>query len=83
MKEENAHGRPSSIGDGGASWRLKALRRAEAQAAEEGADLENLVAERFGSLTALTEGLSGQRTAHREHSTCLIEVVQTETLISL
>lgn len=56
-----------TFGDGGASWRLKALRRAEAQAAEEGKDLENLVSERFGSLSALTEGLSKRRTAHREH----------------
>ena len=57
--------RPSSIGDGGASWRLKALRRAEAQAADEGKDLESIVSERFGSVTALTGSL-GQRTAHRE-----------------
>lgn len=57
--------RPTTTGDGGASWRLKALKRAEAQAAEEGKDLESIVSERFGSVTALT-GSVGQRTAHRE-----------------
>ena len=57
---------PASFGDGGASWRLKALRRAEAQAAEQGTDLESLVSERFGSLSSLTDSLSNRRTAHRK-----------------
>ncbi len=30
------------IGDGGASWRMKALRRAQAQAAEEGSNLSEV-----------------------------------------
>lgn len=54
----------SVIGDGGASWRLKALRRAQAQAAEEGKSLDSLVSERFGSLDALT--YAEERSAHCE-----------------
>ena len=30
------------VGDGGASWRMKALRRAQAQAAEEGSNLSEV-----------------------------------------
>ena len=35
------------VGDGGASWRLKALRRAQERAAEEGLPLDAVVAERW------------------------------------
>ncbi|KAB1207024.1 CWF19-like protein 2 [Morella rubra] len=40
----------SVVGDGGASWRLKALKRAREQAAREGRRLEDVVEERWGSL---------------------------------
>ncbi|XP_011091156.1 CWF19-like protein 2 [Sesamum indicum] len=38
------------IGDGGASWRLKALKRAQEQAAREGRKLQEVVEERWGSM---------------------------------
>ena len=34
--------RPAGVGDGGTSWRLKALRRAQATAAEEGKDVREV-----------------------------------------
>ena len=34
--------RPAGVGDGGTSWRLKALRRAQAAAAEEGKDVREV-----------------------------------------
>ncbi|XP_071704015.1 uncharacterized protein [Rutidosis leptorrhynchoides] len=40
----------SVVGDGGASWRLKALKRAQEQAAREGKNLDEVVGERWGSL---------------------------------
>ncbi|KXZ45589.1 hypothetical protein GPECTOR_53g82 [Gonium pectorale] len=60
-----APGRPAlaGIGDGGASWRLKALRRAQEQAKAEGRSLHEVVGERWGSLAALTEGLSSTAAA--------------------
>ncbi|EEF35967.1 nucleic acid binding protein, putative [Ricinus communis] len=50
------HQLPSSsvVGDGGASWRLKALKRAQEQAAREGRKLEQVVEERWDSLGQLT-----------------------------
>ena len=41
------------VGDGGASWRLKALRRAQERAAEEGRDLGDEVRTRHASVGAL------------------------------
>ncbi|XP_051128663.1 uncharacterized protein LOC127249748 [Andrographis paniculata] len=38
------------VGDGGASWRLKALKRAQEQAAREGRQLQEVVEERWGSM---------------------------------
>ncbi|KAK4750264.1 hypothetical protein SAY87_027713 [Trapa incisa] len=53
----------SSVGDGGASWRLKALKRAREQAAREGRKLEEVVAERWGSLGQLTVSVSSRSVA--------------------
>ncbi|XP_031382429.1 CWF19-like protein 2 [Punica granatum] len=53
----------SSIGDGGASWRLKALKRAQEQAAREGRKVEEVVAERWGSLGQLTVSVSSRSVA--------------------
>ncbi|KAJ7526108.1 hypothetical protein O6H91_17G082000 [Diphasiastrum complanatum] len=56
--------RPPAIGDGGASWRLKALKRAQEQAAREGRKLDEVVEERWGSLGALTSSVATRRAAH-------------------
>ncbi|KAL4428538.1 hypothetical protein ABPG75_002627 [Micractinium tetrahymenae] len=57
--------RAAGVGDGGASWRLKALKRAQQQAKEEGKKMNDIVAERWGSLAELTGGLTeGRRAAH-------------------
>lgn len=56
----------ASVGDGGASWRLKALKRAQALAEEEGRSVNDVVSERHESLAKLTEQLTSQRAAHCE-----------------
>ena len=53
----------AGVGDGGASWRMKALKRARAQAAERGESLASAVQDRHGSLAHLTEGLSARSAA--------------------
>lgn len=55
---------PPGVGDGGASWRMKALKRAQEQAAREGRKLDEVVEERWGSLASLTNSVSVQRAAH-------------------
>ncbi|KAJ0034051.1 hypothetical protein Pint_24660 [Pistacia integerrima] len=53
----------SLIGDGGASWRLKALKRAQEQAAREGRRLEEVAEERWGSLGQLAVSAASHRAA--------------------
>ena len=48
--------------------------RAQAQAAEKGESVAGLVAERWGSLTNLTDGLSSRHAAHRMHPHCSNEI---------
>ncbi|XP_055813650.1 uncharacterized protein LOC129883097 [Solanum dulcamara] len=51
------------VGDGGASWRLKALRRAQEQADREGRKLDEVAAERWGSLSELAVSVSSGKAA--------------------
>ncbi|KAA8527717.1 hypothetical protein F0562_035414 [Nyssa sinensis] len=53
----------SVVGDGGASWRLKALKRAQEQAASEGRKLEEVVEERWSSLGQLAVSVASHRAA--------------------
>lgn len=53
----------SVVGDGGASWRRKALKRSQEQAAREGRNLKEVAEERWGSLHQLTAP-SASRAAH-------------------
>ncbi|KAF8401823.1 hypothetical protein HHK36_012769 [Tetracentron sinense] len=53
----------SVVGDGGASWRLKALKRAQEQAAREGRKLDKVVEERWGSLGQLAVSVSSRAAA--------------------
>ncbi|MED6110640.1 hypothetical protein PIB30_044862 [Stylosanthes scabra] len=53
----------SLVGDGGASWRLKALKRAQEQAAREGRSFQEVVAERWGSLGDLTASVASNAAA--------------------
>ncbi|KAM7522548.1 hypothetical protein LguiA_012450 [Lonicera macranthoides] len=54
----------SVVGDGGASWRLKALKRAQEQAARDGRKLDSVVEERWGSLGQLAVSVASRRAAH-------------------
>lgn len=73
-------GKPAPrIGDGGASWRMKALARAKRQVEDPedpnyGKRLQEVVGKHWGSLADLTQGLGQERAAHGEGQsweTCL------------
>ena len=51
------------VGDGGASWRLKALKRAKERSLEEGRSLAEVVGDRWGSVGDLVESI-GHSAAH-------------------
>lgn len=53
----------SVVGDGGSSWRLKALRRAQERAAAEGKNINEVVSEHWGSVNELVAGI-GENAAH-------------------
>ena len=53
-----------SVGDGGASWRMKALRRAQEQAGQQGHRLSTIVADRWGSLGDLTSEVAEREASH-------------------
>ncbi|GMH18850.1 hypothetical protein Nepgr_020691 [Nepenthes gracilis] len=53
----------SLVGDGGASWRLKALKRAKEQASREGRSLDKVVEERWGPLGHLAASVASQKAA--------------------
>lgn len=55
-----------TVGDGGLSWRLKALKRAQEAAAAAGQDVSGVVSERWGSLQNLTNALTEGRAADSE-----------------
>ncbi|KAI3929798.1 hypothetical protein MKX01_025966 [Papaver californicum] len=57
----------SVVGDGGASWRLKALKRAQEQAARDGRKLEEVVEERWGSLSQLDVSAAARAAPNRAH----------------
>ena len=58
----------NTVGDGGASWRMKALKRAQTQADERGTSLRDVVSQRWGSVSELAEGAdkAAPMDAHRQ-----------------
>jgi hypothetical protein len=72
--EESRHVDPTNVvkkdftvGDGGASWRMKALKRAQVQASVEGASLSEVVGQRWGSVAELAGG-AGHAAAPDAHT---------------
>ncbi|XP_020206031.1 CWF19-like protein 2 [Cajanus cajan] len=63
----------SLVGDGGASWRLKALKRAQEQAAREGRNLHEVVEERWGSVGDLTVSVASHTAAPARAHLCAIK----------
>ena len=73
----------SRVGDGGASWRLKALARAKNQATDAsdpnyGRRVGDIVSEQWGSLAQLTAGLTDARAAHGKPVKCTTVLTETE-----
>ena len=62
-----APGGGGGVGDGGASWRLKALRRAKERAAEEGRSLADVVGDRWGSVAQLVESIGDRAAPDKAH----------------
>ncbi|KAK7380822.1 hypothetical protein VNO78_33341 [Psophocarpus tetragonolobus] len=61
------------VGDGGASWRLKALKRAQEQAAREGQDFLEVLEERWGSLGELTASVASHAAAPARAHLCAVK----------
>jgi hypothetical protein len=59
-----------TVGDGGASWRMKALKRAQTQAEEQGSSLRDVVSQRWGSVAELATDAdkAAPMGAHRQFS---------------
>ena len=72
----------AKVGDGGASWRLKALKRAQTTAEEDGRSVNEIVSERFNSLKDLTASLSDRRAAHCEALRLLLLLASCCAMIS-
>ena len=60
-------GASGGVGDGGASWRLKALRRAKERALEEGRSLSEVVSDRWGSVSDLVDSIGENVADGRAH----------------
>ena len=60
-------GASGGVGDGGASWRLKALRRAKERAAEEGKSPSEVVSDRWGSVSELVDSIGANAAHGRAH----------------
>jgi hypothetical protein len=60
-------GASGGVGDGGASWRLKALRRAKERAADEGKSLADVVGDRWGSVAQLVESIGDKVAPDKAH----------------
>ncbi|KAF7112969.1 hypothetical protein RHSIM_RhsimUnG0174100 [Rhododendron simsii] len=50
----------SVVGDGGVSWRLKALKHSQEQAAREGRNFKEVVEERWGSMGQLAVSVASR-----------------------
>ena len=78
-------GSSARVGDGGASWRLKALARAKQQTADAsnpnyGRRVGDIVSEQWGSLAELTAGLTDTRAAHGAALDCSTPITPCSSL---
>lgn len=67
VRERSKASVPSSVGDGGASWLLRAMKRAKEQAEREGRSLEEVAAERWGSLRKFEDLLAKAQEGSKRH----------------